>query len=69
MEHPDWQDIGSKVKVTLSNGLTIVGEVDITDWFFDGEEEIPFPVINSNGKVYKPYKDFANWEDVEVINN
>ncbi len=68
MEYPDWEDNGKAVVVELQDGLKVRGKLDLHDFFFDGENEIPlFNVIGTNGELYKVWVHFDDWDMVEVI--
>jgi len=48
---PDWKDVGRRVEVELECGETVLGELFVDDFFFDGEGEVPiFAVRTDDGK-------------------
>jgi hypothetical protein len=50
---PTWKDAGKRVEVSLSGNVTIRGDLVVTDFFFDGQEEIPiFDVEGDDGVLH-----------------
>lgn len=38
---PDWRDAGKQVELKAEDGTTVRGELEIPDFHFNGEDEVP----------------------------
>lgn len=63
MRWPDWKDSGRRVKAYTKDFREVEGTLLVDDFFFDGEEDIPCWVIESEGKSYY-LSDFIWWRGV-----
>lgn len=59
-DFPDWGDSGRQVEILLKDGSIVAGDLEASDVWFDGENEVPIFSVRHNGQSI-PFVGHEKW--------